>query len=396
MKRVAVCLALSAFAIGATAKDAGAPAVEFTPAEIRSILSHGPWPPAGTRDPSNRVSGDPAAIAFGERLFFDTRLSSNGQVSCAACHQPMKKWADGREKAVGLAGVDRNSPTLTNLRGQRWYGWDGSNDSLWSQSVRPMLDPREMGMTPRTVADTIRREPDLACRYAAAFSGPPSADDEAVLVNAGKALAAFQETLVSGRTPFDEFRDALARGDRAAMAGYPESAQRGLKLFVGRGNCTVCHVGPKFTNDEFSDIGIGFFIAPGRVDPGRHEGIKRVQANRYNLLGAWSDDAARSTAISTRLVRPEHRNFGEFKVPSLRNVADTAPYMHNGSLKSLLDVVRHYSDIDEERLHADGERILKRIGLSQGESADLVAFLKSLSDGTPPFRRTQTDHPQCN
>ena len=116
------------------------------------------------------------------------------------------------------------------------------------------------------------------------------------------------------------------------------------------------------------------------MDAGRYEGIKKLQANRHNLLGAYNDDPTRGTAMSTRHVEAQHRNFGEFKVPSLRNVARTAPYMHNGSLATLADVVRHYSEIDEDRLHADGERILKPLHLTDAERADLIAFLESLSD----------------
>jgi cytochrome c peroxidase len=108
--------------------------------------------------------------------------------------------------------------------------------------------------------------------------------------------------------------------------------------------------------------------------------IRKLQENRHNLLGPYNDDPTRGTAMSTRHVEAQHRNFGEFKVPSLRNVARTAPYMHNGSLATLTDVVRHYSDIDENRLHADGERILKPFHLTAAERADLIAFLESLSD----------------
>ena len=199
-----------------------------------------------------------------------------------------------------------------------------------------------------------------------------------VAVDVAKALAAYQETLVSGRTPFDEFRDALARGDRDAAARYPVAAQRGLKIFVGSGNCTSVTSGRAFTNGEFHDVGIPFFVEPGRVDPGRHDGIRKLQASRYNLLGPYNDDPARATATSTRHVALEHRNFGEFKVPSLRNVANTAPYMHNGSLATLRDVVRHYSNLDEDRLHADGERILKPLGLDKYDVDALVTFLETL------------------
>ena len=392
----AAALAIATLALAAVPANGDSEAVHFTPDEVARILSHGPWPPKLARDPSNRVSGDADAIAFGERLFFDTRLSSNGLVSCARCHQPGKFFTDGHERSIGLSPGDRNAPTIVDLSGRRWFGWDGSHDSLWSQSIRPLLDAREMGMTPATVAAVIRREPDFACRYRFAFRKPPPENDQQVLADVGKALAAFQETLISQRTPFDVFRDALAREDRAAMAEYPEAAKRGLKIFVGRGACNVCHVGPAFTNGEFHDVGIGFFAARGRVDPGRHVGIERLKANDYNLLGRFSDDPARSTATSTRHVVQEHRNFGEFKVPSLRNVSGTAPYMHDGSLRSLRDVVHHYSELNEERLHVHGERILKPLHLTDAESADLVAFLESLGSGVSAFRLAQRGRPVCD
>ena len=143
-------------------------------------------------------------------------------------------------------------------------------------------------------------------------------------------------------------------------------------------------MGPRLSNGEFHDVGIAFFVEPGRVDPGRYDGIRKLKASRYNLLGPFNDDPARATATSTRHVALEHRNFGEFRVPSLRNVARTAPYMHNGSLATLRDVVRHYSNLDEDRLHADGERILKPLGLDKYDVDSLVAFLETLSEPAAP------------
>jgi len=370
------------------ASGAQAQALDFSDTEVRAILRHGPWPAPWAPDPTNRASGNGEAVALGERLFFDPRLSPSGKVLCATCHAPFRAWQDGRARAFGLAEVDRNTQGLLNVRYGRWFGWDGAGDSLWAQSVRPILEPREMGGSAAQVAALVRADAELACRYEKVFGAPPPASDLAVLAGVGKALAAFEETLVSGRSPFDDFRDALAGRDFSSMKRYPEAAQRGLRIFVGRGNCNACHFGPAFTNGEFHDTGVPFFIKGG-VDPGRHGGIRKLQANPLNLLGAYNDDASGASAVKTRQVAEEHRNFGEFKVPSLRNVARTAPYMHDGSLPALADVVRHYSEVSPDRLHSDGIPLVKALHLSEAESADLVAFLESLSEtasALPPRR----------
>jgi cytochrome c peroxidase len=257
-------------------------------------------------------------------------------------------------------------------------------------SEATIVDAREMDATPARVRALIAGDAELACRYRRTFGrAAADADDETVLVEAAKAIGAFVATLVSGRTAFDEFRDALARSasgaitpaDRAAMARYPVAAQRGLKLFIGRGRCALCHAGPMFSNGEFGDTGLPFFVRPGVVDPGRHGGLLALRASPYNLLGRFSDAPADSAAATkTRHVELQHRNFGEFKVPSLRNVALTGPYMHDGQLATLEDVLTHYSELDLERLHADGERILEPLHLSADERADLLAFLRALSD----------------
>ena len=368
----------------------------FSEAEVAQILSHGPWPPEQQRDPSNRVSGQAAAIDLGQRLFFDTRLSRNNDRACATCHVPERSFTDGQKRAVGIDVGDRNTPTLMNPRLQRWYGHDGAADSLWSQSLLPMLNPRELGSEPQKIAEVVRRDADFACRYEKAFGAVPPADDEAVMVNMGKALAAFQETLVSERTAFDDFRDALARGDRAAAGQYPQAAQRGLKIFIGKGACITCHVGPNFTHGEFADVGTPFFLAGGGVDPGRHGGIKRLLASKFNLLSRYNDDTSGAAATSTAHVSLEHRNFGEFKVPTLRNLKFSAPYMHDGGMATLQDVVRHYSELKEERLHADGTNILKPLHLSAREEADMVAFLESLTNYTVKWRtRSPHEGPAC-
>jgi cytochrome c peroxidase len=369
---------------------AQAPPPAYSPGEIRSIQAHGPWPQPVLRDPSNRVSGNADAIALGRALFFDARLSARGDLSCAACHQPDRALTDGRDRAQGGGAakprLDRNTPGLWNVAFARWFGWDGGSDSLWSFAIRPILHQDEMGASALHVARLLRGDAALACRYQNAFGQPAPADTEAetVLVDAAKAIAAYLETLVSGKSAFDELRDALARGDAAAASRYPAAARRGLALFTGRGQCSVCHFGPNFSNGEFHDIGIPYLVAPGRVDPGRHGGIRQVREDKYNLLGGFSDDASRASGSRTRHVADSHVTYGQFKVPSLRNVELTAPYMHDGRLATLREVVRHYSELNEDRLHQDGEALLKPLHLSAEESEDLVAFLRTLTSRTFP------------
>jgi|JI10StandDraft_1071094.scaffolds.fasta_scaffold135881_3 cytochrome c peroxidase len=367
----------------ASAPSAQAGEFEFSADEIARIASHGPWPMPSKRDTGNRVSGNPAAIHLGYRLFFEPRLAANQQISCATCHQPGKSLQDGLATARGLQFGVRNTPGLWNVGQQRWFGWDGGHDNLWSASLRPILDPTEMGGDTKRTARLLRSQAELDCLYQQAFGKAPDPRDENLMVNVAKAIAAWQETLVSPATPFDALRDALLRGDDAAVARHAPAVRRGLRLFLGRGQCATCHAGPLFSNGEFGDIGVPFFIKPEGVDPGRQGGIKRLMATPHNLLGRHNDDSTRENATATRHLRPEHRNFGEFKVPSLRNLRYTAPYMHNGSLATLRDVVRHYSEIDEDRLHSDGERILRPLHLSESEIDDLLAFLESLSPDDP-------------
>ncbi len=354
--------------------------LDFSDDETARIVSHGPWPMPLQLDPGNPVAGRAEAIALGERLFFDRRLSSDGLLACASCHAPALAFSDAQPRSIARERLDRNAPALLNAAQQRWYGWDGASDSLWSQALRVMHDAREFAATPQHLHALVTNDRELSCRWRQVFRGVDAKNAERTMVQMAQAIGAYVGSLQSPRTPFDEFRDALARGDKTAAAQFPQEAQRGARLFVGRANCSLCHLGPLFTNGEFADIGIPFFVRPGVVDPGRHAGIAQVQASRFNLLGPWSNAGRSDAATKTRHVQREHRHFGEFKVPSLRHVALTAPYMHDGSVATLADVVRHYDRIDLERLHADGERILTPLYLSAAERGDLVAFLKSLGE----------------
>ncbi len=361
--------------------------LDWSPDEIAAIAAHGPWPPAPVRDASNRISGTEAGIVLGEHLFGDLRLSGNGRLSCATCHQAGRNWSDGLARGRGVADLDRRTPSLWNVGFLHWFGWDGAGDSLWAQSIRPLVDPREMDATPARIARLVREDADLSCGYRRAFGVPPPADDEQVVVGVAKALAAFQATLVSPRTPFDAFRDALLANDRDRAARYPEEAQRGLRLFVGSANCNLCHLGPRFTNGEFGDVGVPFFIRPGEVDSGRLGGLDRLAASPFNQLGRYNDDPSGATGRRTQHVQRQHANFGEFRVPGLRQVGRGGPYMHNGSLLTLEDVVKHYSEVSPDRLHSDGIPLVRPLRLTSAQSADLVAFLRTL-DADPPPRAT--------
>jgi cytochrome c peroxidase len=265
------------------------------------------------------------------------------------------------------------------VRFNRWFGRDGGTDSLWASSIRTFLKKEEFASGPQLIENLLADDEALRHEFETVF-GPDKAfqTGETAMVLTAKALAAFQETLVSGRTPFDDFRDAIATGDDAAAALYPASAARGAKLFFGRGQCHLCHFGPTFSNREFGDVGRPLFVPDGGVDKGRYDGIKAVKASPFNLLGAFNDDPQRATAGKTRYLDLKPRNWGEFAVPGLRGVSRTAPYMHDGSLATLADVARHYSELDPDRVHADANAILKPLRLTGPEIADLVAFLETL------------------
>jgi cytochrome c peroxidase len=336
--------------------------------ERAALGSLGPWPPPATRDPSNRVSGRAEAASLGEALFHSTRLSTVGGLRCATCHEPWRRFTDGRSVARGAEAGARNTPSVLNVRLQHWFGWDGANDSLWSQSIRPMLDPREMRSDAAHVAGALRDDENLRRLYAAAFGRAPPADDEAALVDAGKALAAYQETLITERTPFDALRDALLRGDAQAATRYPADALRGLRLFVGRGQCVACHAGPNFSDGEFHRSRIASKLQGGEPDTGRTLGLEKLLASPYSRNGRFNDEAAPAAMPSP----PAAAN--AFRTPGLREVAATAPYMHDGSIATLCDAVLPHAALDGP----------PAASFSPAERRDLVAFLRTLAaQGSP-------------
>lgn len=346
--------------------------------EILQTLSFGPWPPPFEADPSNRVSGDPRAARLGEALFNDPVLSADGTFSCASCHDPEQAFTTSDPRALGRVLLDRNTPSVQNLAGLRWFGWGGKSDNLWAASLHPIIEDQEMGHSAESLKSAVSQSSYVA-DFESIFGRLQDQDPDLVLVNTAKLLAAYLETLVTERTQFDDFRDALERQDMEAAANYPDAAQRGLSLFLGRGNCVLCHNGPRFSNNEFHDAGVPYFLSETEVDEGRFGGLNFLLSNPYTLDGDWNDDPEKQGAWAVRNVRRTHSDFGSFRTPSLRGAAETAPYMHDGSIKELNEVIRHYSEIDVERLHTDGEAILTELSLSEQEIADLTEFLSTLS-----------------
>ena len=354
---------------------------ELSREEIAKVLAARPVAADSARDPSNRVSGKPEAIALRRAPVLRAAALRHRLGAVRDLPRAVSRRSRMRARAPSASQeVDRNTPSCSTSRFYRWYGWDGAHDSLWAQSIRPLLDPREMRSTPAHVARAgrTRSSPATTTRRSAA-RGPRTMTSRSWSTSARRSRRS-RRRWSAARTPFDEFRDALARA-RPQPRGYPLAAQRGLRIFVGKGNCSTCHSGPHFTNGEFADTGMPFFVAPGKVDAGRLDGLKKLKKQTLTTCSAVTTTTRRAAqrARHAAMSRAQHRNFGEFRVPGLRNVAQTAPYMHNGSLATLRDVVRHYSELNEERLHADGESILQAAGLTPRRSTDLVAFLESLS-----------------
>jgi cytochrome c peroxidase len=383
---------------------------EKSRARIARLSPLGP-PPS---DPTNRVADDPRAAQLGQFLFFDPRLSAPGTVACATCHDPAKAFQDGLPAPHTIGQGKRRTPSLLGVAYARWFFWDGRADSLWSQALVPIENPIEMGSSRLAVAHLVHDDPDLRRAYEDLFGPLPALDDserfppdglplpsvadspralawsamsesdrvsvDEVFANVGKVLAAYERRLVPGRSAFDRFAEALAQDDEEGMRAMDPAAQRGLALFLGRANCMLCHAGPSFTDMEFHNTGAP---APGggeELDSGRYAGIQELSTSAFQAGGIHSDEPDGTTARRVKHLRLTSDTWGEFKTPSLRNVASRGPYMHGGQLLTLEAVLRFYSTLEgaSGRSHHQ-ELTLVPIRLTEEETADLLAFLGSLT-----------------
>ena len=286
-------------------------------------------PPAVPRD--NPVTA--ARVELGRRLFFDPVLSADGSMACASCHDPGHGFADPRRVSIGVRGQrgTRNAPSLFNVAYGTRFFWDGRAASLEDQVRFPIENPRELGSKLADVVTRLRRDPRYVKEFAAAF------DEGLTTVNLARAIAGFERTLLLGDSAIDRFRG----GDSGALT----NAQRqGLWLFESRARCWRCHSGGNFTDGRFHNTGVAVLRQP--ADPGRFA-VTRRPADR-----------------------------GAFKTPTLRGVSRTAPYMHDGSLKTLEDVVRFYSKGGGP--NPDLDLLIRPLNLSEQEVGQLVEFLRAL------------------
>lgn len=287
------------------------------------------------------TKGEPSTKEeLGEMLFFDKILSSDKTVSCGSCHKPKYAFADTSAVSIGVKGRSgrRNTPSSMNLRLQRTFFWDGRALSLEEQALAPIEDPAEMNLPIDKAVDRLRKNRKYRDYFKKIFNSEPTKE------TLGAALSAFERTLETSDSPFDNWK---FYDDQNAVS---ESAKRGFIVFSFKGKCTSCHFGADFTANEFRNIGL---------------------FNGQNL-----NDSGRAS------VSRDLNDLGKFKTPGLRNVELTAPYMHNGIFKTLKEVINFYNDpskVVPNALNRD-TMLAKPLNLTDLERSDLEAFLLSLTD----------------
>jgi cytochrome c peroxidase len=279
----------------------------------------------------------PEKAALGKKLYFDTRLSVTSAQSCASCHSPGFGWGDGLALGVGhgMAQLGRHSPTIINAAWGSIFMWDGRLANLEEQALGPIQSPGEMNMPIDKLMDRLVHVPEYKPLFEAAFP-----NEGMKVATLAKAIATYERTVVSERAPFD----AWIEGSEKAI---PEEAKRGFALFNGKAQCSACHEGWNFTNEGFQDIGLpSEDIGRGKFVPG--------------------------------VIKMQHA----FKTPSLREITRRSPFMHDGSLATLEAVVEHYDHGGVDR--PSRSDLMKPLGLTSEEKADLVAFMKTLTSDLNP------------
>jgi cytochrome c peroxidase len=395
-------VAVAAACAAACAATAAAPADRWSASEldmIRSLWlgSLEPLPP----DPTNRYGDDAQAVALGHHLFFDPRLSSNGRVSCATCHIPQAEFQDGTALAVGVGTTDRRTMPIAGMAYSPWQFWDGRTDSQWAQALGPLESPVEHGGTRaqyvHLMAEHYREQYEalfgpLPDRSAIPAKAGPVGDPEAltawqrltagaqheitrVYANIGKAIAAYERRIQYGPSRFDRYAESLLLGSPAPESTLTRDEVAGLRLFIGKAQCTNCHSGALFTNHDFHNTGVPAVMTLP-PDMGRARGARQVLEHEFNCRSRYSDARPEQCVELEFLLTDSDELVRAFKTPSLRNVAERPPYMHAGQLATLAAVVDHYNRAPEA---PQGHTELRPLGLTQRERMQLAAFLRALS-----------------
>ena len=326
-------------------------------------------------DPTNRVADDPRAARLGERLFFDATLSSNGKVACGTCHQSDRNFQDGTALGKGVGTTAKRTMPIAATSRAPFLFWDGRKDSQWAQALGPLESAVEHGGTraqyARIIADRYRTE------YEELFGALPNLSEPdaitTVFVNIGKAIAAYERRIEFGPSRFDRYVAAITN-QQPAEGILTAGETAGLKLFVGKAKCTQCHNGPLLTNNEFHNTGVPA-AASLPIDDGRLAGATAVLRDEFNCRSRWSD-ARSSCAELEYLVTNDHTLQRAYKVPSLRNVAERAPFMDAGQFATLAEVLDHYNRAPKA---PKGHSELTPLRLNRDELGQLEAFLKTLS-----------------
>jgi len=293
----------------------------------------GPLPTAVPVPPNNL--NYTAKVELGKQLYFDGRLSGNGAISCAFCHNPATGFADPRQTSIGIGGAvgGRQSPTVFNTAFNHLQFWDGRAGSLEEQAIGPIQSPTEMGETHENVVAKLNKIKGYRKQFRAVFGADVN------LQGIADAIAAYERTVLSTNSAFDKY----VTGDKRALT---ESAIRGMAVFKGKGRCLLCHNGPNFTDNQFHNLGVPQ-VGPMKEDLGRYYVTKREVDK------------------------------GAFKTPTLRSIAETAPYMHDGAFGTLEAVVDFLDQGGGANSHLSP--LMKKLNLTKEDKADLVEFLKALS-----------------
>ncbi len=350
-------------------------------------------------DPSNGVADNPAAVTLGEALFNEAGLSANGEVSCATCHMEDRQFQDDLALSKGIGTTGRRAMPLRGVGYASWLFWDGRKDSLWAQAVGPMESAVEHGFTRSQVADYVAAH--YSEPYEALFGPLPALNTSPasplgteaqqaawaalnaeqqdqinrVFANTGKAIAAFERTLMPLENRFDRYVGALLAGQEpTGDAALTQQEIDGFKIFTGKGACVNCHNGPRLSDEFFHNTGIASPQNPV-VDFGRLDALAQVEADEFNCLGVYSDADPAQCGTLRFMSRDEHLFERAYKSPSLRGVAGRPPYMHAGQLATLPLVIEHYN---RAMPSISGHTELEPLGLTTDEKAALLAFLKTL------------------